>query len=345
MKDKNIEYMLELLKLPSVTGDTDEGINYIENVFKALGVKEITRTIKNSLIATIRGKNDDIHRTLSAHVDTLGLMIKRIENDGKIRVSNIGGFTAPTIENENCIIKTYDNKIYTGTIIPDHSSAHAYTSKGVGDFKRDFDSVYVRLDEIIKNKEDVLKLGINVGDFVSLDTKTILTENGFIKSRHLDDKACVGMFFEVLDRIITENIVPEYTTHFYITTYEEEGHGCSEGTPHKTKEFVAVDMAVVSDINVSDELCVTICAKDTSGPYDYNLRKKLQKIAIDNNIEHKIDVYNYYSSDASAALKAGTPIIHGLIGPGIHTSHSYERAHLKGLDNSIELIMKYIQTK
>ncbi|PIE04804.1 MAG: hypothetical protein CSA76_02260, partial [Spirochaetales bacterium] len=188
-------------------------------------------------------------------------------------------------------------------------------------------------------------LGIAVGDFVALDARTVLTESGFVKSRHLDDKACVGIMFEVIDQMLSQNITPQYTTHFYITTYEEIGHGATEGTPPKTREYLAIDMAVVSDINVSDEYSVTICAKDGSGPYDFNLRKKLQKIAIDNAIDYKIDVYNYYSSDASAALRGGTSIVHGLIGPGIHTSHSYERTHLDGLDQTVDLVVAYLQSK
>lgn len=338
-----LNQMLDLLKTPSPTGDTEQAINFVDEAFKALGI-ETRRTVKNALIATIKGKNDDQHRTLSAHVDTLGAMVKEIKGDGKLKITQIGGYAWSTVEGEYCTIATQEGKSYTGTILLSQASTHVHGGK-VNEVTRSADNIVIRIDEKVKNKKDVEALGISVGDFVYLDTRTEYTESGFIKSRHLDDKACVACLLGMAESIVKNELELEYTTHFFISNYEEVGHGSSASIPEKTHEFLAVDMAAPGDGQESSEYAVTICAKDSSGPYDLDMRRRLTNMAKENEIDYKIDIYPYYGSDASAALRAGWEIKHGLIGPGVDASHSFERLHMDSIEATVKLGLAYLTEK
>ena len=339
-KDYIMNSMVTLLTTPSPSGDTDAAINFVDEKFKALGI-ETRRTLKNALIATIPGEDDSKHRTLSAHVDTLGAMVKEIKANGKLKITQIGGYAWSTIEGEYCTIATEENGEFTGTILLNQASTHVHGAK-VNDTKRTGDNIEIRIDEKVKSKKDVEDLGIQVGDFVYLDTRTDVTPSGFVKSRHLDDKACVACLLGMAEHIITSKLTPKYTTHFYISNYEEVGHGASAAIPEKTFEFLAVDMAAPGDGQESSEYAVTICAKDSSGPYDLEMKRRLTKLAKENDIDYKIDIYPFYGSDASAALRAGWEIKHGLIGPGVDASHSYERLHEDSIDATVKLGILYI---
>ncbi|MTI69699.1 MAG: M42 family metallopeptidase [Firmicutes bacterium] len=334
------DILVKILKTPSPSGDTKEVIKLVEDEFKALNI-QTKETFKGALIATIKGKNDLRERTLSAHVDTLGAMVKDIKDNGRLKLSQIGGYVWNSIEGEHCVIKTLDNKKYTGTILTNKASSHVHGEKA-STVDRKKSTMEVRIDEKVNSKEDVMNLGINVGDFVTFDPRTTVTESGFVKSRHLDDKAGVASILGIAKYIKENNIIPEYTTNFFISNYEEVGHGSSASIPKKTSEFIAIDMAAPGEGQTSDEFSVTICAKDSSGPYDLELRNRLIKIAKENKIDYQIDIYPYYGSDASAALRAGWEFKHGLIGPGVDASHAHERTHLKAIENTIKLGIKYL---
>jgi putative aminopeptidase FrvX len=339
-KDYVIKNLIELLNTPSPSGDTDKAITLVEKAFKDLGIKT-ERTIKNALIATIPGQDDSKHRTLSAHVDTLGAMVKEIKGDGKLKLTQIGGYPWTSVEGEYCTIATEENGDYTGTILLSTASTHVHGGK-VNKTERSGDNIVVRIDEKVNSKKDVEELGISVGDFVYFDPRTSYTKSGFIKSRHLDDKACVACLLGMAEKLVKDNLQPTYTTHFFISNYEEVGHGSSANIPEKTFEFLAVDMAAPGDGQESSEYAVTICAKDSSGPYDLELRRQLVKLSKANEIDYKIDIYPFYGSDASAALRAGWAFKHGLIGPGVDASHSFERLHESSLEATVELGVKYI---
>jgi len=338
-----IDSMVELLTTPSPTGDTEVAISLVEKHFKNLKITT-KRTIKNALIATIPGKDDSKHRTLSAHVDTLGAMVKEIKSDGKIKLSQLGGYAWSTIEGEHCTISTQENGEISGTILLDKASTHVFGSK-VNEVTRSEENIVIRVDEKVKNKQDILDLGISVGDFVYLDPRTTVTPSGFIKSRHLDDKACVASILGIAEYLVSNNIQPEYTTHFFISNYEEVGHGSAASIPPKTFEFLAIDMAAPGDGQESSEYEVTICAKDSTGPYDLEFRRRLTSLAKKNDIKYNIDIYPFYGSDASAALRAGHEIKHGLIGPGVDASHSYERLHKDSIDATVTLAILYVMSK
>lgn len=338
--DYVIEKLIELLNIPSPTGNTEKAIDFVEKEFNSLGIPTY-RTNKGALIATIEGENKDKEVTLSGHVDTLGGMVKEIKSNGRIKLAQIGGYVMDTIEGEYVSIENSQGKIYTGTILITKASSHVH-GQATKDTERNADNMEIRIDEKVSSKEDVLKLGINVGDFVFFDTRTTCTNSGYIKSRHLDDKAGVACILGIAKYLADNDIRPKYTTNFFISNYEEVGHGASAGIPEKTFEFIAVDMAAPGEGQASDEYSVTICAKDSSGPYDLSLRKRLVNLAEANNLSYKIDIYPYYGSDGSAALMAGYDFKVALIGPGVDASHSYERTHREALENTIKLGILYL---
>ncbi|CAM4245853.1 M42 family metallopeptidase [Erysipelothrix aquatica] len=336
-----IEDLVTLLNIKSPTGHTEAAIQFVASKFETMGLK--TRlTNKGALIATLPGINDDAHITLSAHVDTLGAQVKEITADGSLKLTQIGGYAWTTIEGEHVTVETLDASFYTGSIITTVASSHVHGAK-TNATERNENTLIVRIDEKVFTKQDVLDLGIRVGDFVHLDPRTVVSPSGFIKSRHLDDKACVVSLFGMAAYFVENNIKPAHTTHFFISNYEEVGHGASAAIPEKTVEFIAVDMAAPGSGQTSDEYSVTICAKDSSGPYDYELKKRLVTLAQENQIPFNIDIYPFYGSDGSAALRAGHDIRVGLIGPGVDASHSFERTHEDAIQATIDLGIAYLK--
>lgn len=338
--DYIINTLEELLKIPSPTGNTDLAVEYVEDKFKKLGI-ETRRSRKGALIASIEGKDKSKEVTLSAHVDTLGAMVKEIKGNGRLKISQLGGYAWNTIEGEHVSIDTLDGKTYTGTVMTTKASSHVHGSE-TSSIERNADNMEIRIDERVSSSEDVISLGINVGDFVNFDPRLVVTESGFIKSRHLDDKAGVVALLAIAKHLVDKDIRPNYSTNFFISTYEEVGHGAAASIPEKTFEMLAIDMAAPGDGQTSDEFSVTICAKDSSGPYDFELRKRLVALAKAENLSYKIDIYPYYGSDGSAALRAGYDFKVGLIGPGVDASHSFERTHKEAIENTIKLGVAYL---
>lgn len=329
----------QLVSIPSPSGNTNAIIRRIEECVNEWGV-ETKRNNKGGLIITLQGENNEKHRLLTAHVDTLGAMVKEIKGDGRLRLSMIGGFRWNAVEGEYCEIETASGKVYTGTILMHQTSVHVY--KDAGEAKRDEKNIEVRIDERVSSAEEVRQLGIGVGDFVSFDPRVQMTDSGYIKSRHLDDKASVAILLQLIKRLHDEKIKLPYTTHFLISNNEEIGYGGNSNIPAETVEYIAVDMGALGDGQASDEYTVSICAKDSSGPYHYGLRKHLVELAKANNIEYKVDIYPYYGSDASAAIRAGVDVKHGLVGPGIDASHAYERTHESSIAHTEALLFAYV---
>ena len=258
--------------------------------------------------------------------------------NGHLRITNLGGLLFPTLDGEYCRIHTRSGKVYTGTILSTSPSVHVY--KDSRSKTRDEDNMYIRLDEKVTSKKDTIALGIDNGDFVAIDTKFEFTESGYVKTRFLDDKASVFILVTYLQRLKEMNKVPECNLKVIFTTYEEVGHGASQVPA--IDELLAVDMGCIgTDLSCTEEQ-VSICAKDGSGPYDYKMVSKLIELAKKEEINYAVDIYPFYSSDASAALRGGADIKGALIGPGIHASHGMERTHIKGIINTIKLVESYI---
>ncbi|WP_232697832.1 M42 family metallopeptidase [Brevibacillus daliensis] len=337
-----IDTFVKLASIPSPSGNTAKAISFVAEELSKWNVS-FQLANKGALLATLPGTNNDKHRLLTAHVDTLGAMVKEIKSNGRLKLAKIGGFNWNATEGEYCQIETSSGRIITGTILTSKASVHVYAQSGKEE--RTDELMEVRLDEKVTNAEEVKALGICVGDFVSFDPHVTVTETGFIKSRHLDDKASVAILLGVIKTIQEEAIELPFTTHFLISNNEEIGYGGNSNVPENTVEYLAVDMGAIGTGQTTDEYCVSICAKDSSGPYHYEFRKQLVKLAEENGLNYQVDIYPFYGSDASAALRAGHDIVHGLIGPGIDASHSHERTHTSSFENTAQLVMAYLQSK
>lgn len=332
----------EILNTEGVASNCDKGIDLLEKYLKELKISG-ERTNKGGLIVKRTGKNSDKVRLLTAHMDTLGGMVKSIGSNGRVFLVPIGGASAFSVEGEYVTIETMEGKRYRGTVL--HNDPSGHVNKNLSSEERTYKNVSVRLDERVISAEDVKKLGIEVGDYCFFDPRVEISESGFIKSRHLDDKAGVAALLGAIEYLVRKDEKPEYDTWFYFSVAEEVGNGAVSMIPANCFELVAVDMGALGDGQTSDEYTVSICAKDSSGPFNYELRKKIVNLAKEHKIPFKVDIYPFYGSDAAAALRTGVDAKHMLFGPGIDASHSYERVHRDSIDGTVDLIIKYIESK
>lgn len=336
------EYVLkvakEILEFDSPTGFCFDIMDKIKGLVEAFGYGFET-TNKGCGIITIKGKSEENVIGLSAHVDTLGAMVRSITNKGTVKFTLLGGPIVPTLDGEYCTIRTREGKKYTGTFLSTSPAAHVFEDSSSK--KRDPKNMEIRIDENVNSKSDVQNLGICPGDFIFIDTKTIITESGFIKSRFIDDKGSVSCLMGLLELFSRQKIVPKYTTKILISTYEEVGHGASY-IPNDICEMIAVDMGCIGDDMSCSEYDVSICAKDSGGPYDYNMVTKLVNLAKENELKYAVDIYPMYGSDVGAALKGGNNIRGALIGPGVSASHGMERTHYNAFENTIKLLYLYL---
>lgn len=340
----DIEYMTDrlaaLCRIPSPSGDTDEAVAWAKAQFEELGYQgEVTN--KGGLLVTVPGRLPGMERCLSAHIDTLGAMVFEVKSNGRLRLTNIGGPPWTSVEGERVIIKASSGKEFTGTILVTKPASHVWGPE-TNKMERTQDNMEVRIDEKVKTKEDVFEQGIKPGDFVVFDPRTEVTPSGFIKSRHLDDKASVAALLGCAKYMADKGVKPAYTTHFFITNYEEVGHGASYGIPEATREFIAVDMGCIGDGLLGSEYSVSICAKDSGGPYDLKLRKKLEGLGERDNIPYVVDVFPFYASDSGPALRSGLNVRTACIGTGVDASHSHERTHKEGLLATARLVTSYV---
>ncbi|MDW0111968.1 M42 family metallopeptidase [Sporosarcina saromensis] len=338
---RTVTLLEKLVKTPSPSGFTDKVMQVIREELTSIKVPFV-QTNKGAIIATVKGKDDTRHRLLTAHVDTLGAMVKEVKSDGRLKLAMVGGFNWNAVEGEYCRIHTASGKEVRGTILMHQTTVHVYRNAGIAE--RSAENIEVRIDEKVKNAADTRALGIEVGDFVSFDARFETTESGFIKSRHLDDKASTALLLDLLWTIKEENVELPHTTHFYISNNEEIGYGGNSNIPQETVEYIAVDMGAIGDGQSSDEFTVSICAKDSSGPYHYGLTRHLTALCEKENVPFKLDIYPYYGSDASAAIRAGFDVKHALFGPGIESSHALERTHVDSLRATAQLLYAYVNS-
>ncbi len=335
--EKNMFRTLEtLINCSSPTGYHKPIMDLIKGELDGMDVSW-QETIKGALIVTLPGKSEN-GRLFSAHVDTLGAMVKSVKSKGTLEFTLLGGYMFQTLESENCTIRTREGREISGTVQTIMPSVHIH-GNDARTLERKQENMEIVLDEKVFSKEDALSLGIQVGDFVFMDPKLKILDNGFIKSRYLDDKASVSILLEAI-RILKEETLPK-TTHFFISNYEEVGHGAKAALPALVDEFIAVDMGAPGEGQNSSEFKTNICAKDSSGPYDYDLRCTLENLCEKENIPYVTDIYPFYGSDASAALGAGYDLKAALIGPGVFASHGYERTHMDSMKATLDLIVAY----
>jgi len=338
--DYLLEFLTHLLKIPSPTGYTEIAIAYVEEALKTFPPLNLHRTRKGALIATWPGESAEEPRGLTAHTDTLGAMVKEIKSNGRLKLTKIGGFPWNTVEGEGCTVYPQEGEALRGSILLTKASVHVH-GKEVGESKREDDTIELRLDARTTSEEQTRALGIEVGDFVAFDPR-VEVNNGFVRSRHLDDKACVACLVTAVKALQDADLNPAQTATLHISNYEEVGHGAASGFPPEMAELVAVDMAAVGEGQASDEFHATLCLKDSGGPYHHGLSQRLRGLAEEHSIPHKVDVYPYYGSDGEAYWRAGGDVAVALIGPGVDASHNYERTHTEALIATTSWILAYL---
>ena len=329
-----------LLAVDSPSGYTNRAAQWVKEEFEALGfVANITT--KGGVLIDLGGKDTENGLLLAAHVDTLGGMVAQIKGNGRLKLTALGGMNANNGEAENVRVYTRDGKVIEGTLQLCNASVHVN-----GDYssaKRDFDTTEVVLDEVVSSADDAKKLGIQVGDIVCFDPRTRRTASGYLKSRFLDDKLSVGILLGFAKYLADEKITLGRRTYVHVTVYEEVGHGGSGSVPAGVTEAISVDMGCVGDGLNCTERQVSICAKDSGGPYSYEVVGKLIEAAKATGADYAVDVYPYYGSDVEATLRAGFDIRHGLIGAGVYASHGYERSHMDGIENTLKVLKGYLE--
>ena len=328
-----------VLAIDSPAGFTGKAALWVKEAFENLGFPA-SITTKGGIFINLGGKAENDALLLEAHVDTLGGMIAQIKGNGRLKLTKIGGMRAENGEAENARVYTRDGRIYEGTLQLINASVHVNPDYKTA--KRDFDTTEIVLDEDVKSADDVRKLGMEVGDFVCFEPRTRRTASGYLKSRFLDDKLSVGILLGFAKYLADNDIVPERKIYVHITVYEEVGHGGASNVPDGVTEAISVDMGCVGDGLTCTERQVSICAKDSAGPYSYEVVGKLIDAAKKTDADYAVDVYPFYSSDVDVTLGAGFDIRHGLIGPGVYASHGYERSHIDGVYNTLKVLCGYL---
>ena len=328
------EQLYTLTSIPSPSSFTTKVTDYLLSELSSLGYSP-ERSNKGNVFVTLGDSGSPL--VLAAHVDTLGAMVRSIKENGRLRPTTIGGHQWSTADGENCTIHTRDGRVYTGVVLNKEPSSH------VADQKTELieENMEILLDENVASDQDTLALGIQTGDIIAMDPRTVVTESGYIKSRFLDDKLSAAILLGLARAVREDAWKLNRKVSLLFTVYEEVGHGGSV-VPDDTEEMISVDMGCVgSDLGCTERM-VSICAKDSGGPYNYDLITALSNLAKEKKLDYAIDVYPHYGSDVETTLRAGYDIRHGLIGPGVYASHNYERSHMDGVHNTFELLKAYI---
>ena len=334
------EQTASLLAIDSPSGFTRNAANWVRDQFAGLGYPA-ELTTKGGVLVDLGGEDSNDGLLLEAHTDTLGAMVRQIKGNGRLRLTALGGMKADNGEAENVRVYTRAGKVIEGTLQLCNPSIHV--NGEYSDAKRNFDTTEVVLDEDVTSAADARALGIEVGDIVCFETRTRRTASGYLKSRFLDDKLSVGILFGLAKYLADKGIVPKRRVWLHITVYEEVGHGGSASVPAGVTEAISVDMGCVGDgVQCTEREC-SICAKDSGGPYAYDVVGKLISAAQQTGAKYAVDVYPFYGSDVEATLRAGYDIRHGLIGPGVYASHGYERSHIEGVYNTLLVLKGYLE--
>ena len=336
--NNTLDYIAGQLKaltaIPSPTSFTKAAADYLLKVLREMGY-EPELSNKGNVFVTIGGSGSPL--ILAAHIDTLGAMVRSIKENGRLRPTTLGGHQWRTADGENCTVHTRDGRVYTGVVLNTEPSAHVADQP----IEQTEENMEILLDENVASKKETEALGIQTGDIIAMDPKTVITKSGYIKSRFLDDKLSAAILLGLARTVKEEGLVLNRKVSLLFTVYEEVGHGGSF-VPSDTEEMISVDMGCVgSDLGCTERM-VSICAKDSGGPYNYDLITVLSELAKKEGLDYAIDIYPHYGSDVEATLRSGHDIRHGLIGPGVYASHNYERAHMDGVKNTYLLLKAYV---
>jgi putative aminopeptidase FrvX len=336
-----LHFLSDLLNTPSPSGFTHQAITYTDEALRAFPGLILNHTRKGALVATLPGLSANSPRALTAHVDTLGAMVKEIKPNGRLKLTRVGNLNWNTVETEACTVYTRHESSVRGSFLVEKASTHVHSADVFNEIKRSADNMEVRLDARTTTAVQTRALGIEVGDFVVFDPRVEMV-NGFVRSRHLDDKACVACLVAAVKSLHDAGLQPTQTAYLHISNFEETGHGAAAGIPPDITELVVVDMAAVGEGQNSDEFHASLCVKDSGGPYDHGLSQRLRNLADQHGIAYKVDTYSYYHSDGSVYWRTGADVPIALIGPGIDASHNYERTHLEALLATTQWVMAYL---
>lgn len=331
--------LIDLLNTPSPTGDTEWAVSFVQQELEAMGYTT-TKTRKGSLIAHMPGLRNEKPRALTAHVDTLGAIVSGIKPSGRLKMAALNGVNWPTVESEGVWVATRSGRQIRGSIVLENGALHV--NKNAREGARNSDTLEIRLDERTSSAKETELLGIEVGDFVYFDPRVESSDAGFIRSRFLDDKACVACALAAAKALNVADIHPSQTTYLLVSVFEEVGHGGMDSLPPDLSEVLVLDMACIGDGLRGDEFHCTVCVKDMGGPYSKEFTSRLRDIAEKRGIGVVTDVYPYYSSDGTAYWRSGGTAQVALIGPGVDTSHGYERTHIDALVDTSSLIAEYL---
>jgi putative aminopeptidase FrvX len=334
-----VDLLLRLLATPSPTGHTTAAVTLLESELASVGIAA-ERNRKGDLRWRLRGEGRAPTRVLAAHVDTLGAIVKEVKRDGRLRLTNVGGYDWATVEGADVTVHPQAARPVGGTVVNVKQSTHVH-GPALRELARIDANMEVRLDALVASPDDVAALGVAVGDPVSFDARPRATDTGFVKSRHLDDKACVAVVIALTRAFVASGVRPAGDLVLAISTFEEVGHGGAALVPPDAEELVVLDMAAVGEGQTSRETGVTLCVKDASGPYHPALGAHLRQVARAAGIELAVDVYPYYASDGSAAWRAGADVRVALVGPGVDASHAFERTHVRALSATFDLLAAY----
>ena len=327
-----------VLGIDSPSGFTANAARWVKNAFESLGCPAKITT-KGGVLVELGGKNAEDALFLEAHTDTLGAMVCQIKGSGRLKLTPLGGMSPNNAEAENVRVYTRGGKVYEGACQLADASVHV--NGNYADTKRTYDTIEIVLDEPVSSAKETKELGISIGDIVCFDPRTCRTASGYLKSRFLDDKLSVGILLGFAKYLKDNGLEPERKLYAHITVYEEVGHGGSASVPAGVTEAISVDMGCVGEGLDCTERQVSICAKDSGGPYSYEVVSKLIEAAKRTGADYAVDVYPHYGSDVEATLRAGCDIRHGLIGAGVYASHGYERSHIDGVYNAILVLAGY----
>lgn len=338
--ERMMDFLVGLLNAPSPTGYHRESNEFVRRAFAEFPSLHLTELPKGTLSYHWPGADSVSRRAITAHTDTLGFLVRQIKDNGRLKISHLGGISWPGAENENLTIRTHDDRRYRGTLILENPSTHV--NRDAQTRARNEETMEIRLDERTNSAAETRALGIDVGNFVFLDPRVEQTESGYIRARFLDDKACVATLYAAVAALHDAGLSPAVDTCIHISNYEEFGHGGAAGLPDGLSELLTLDMAAIGEGQASSEHHVSLCVKDASGPYHFDLNNKLRRIAHAHDIELINDIYTYYSSDGSSYWRSGGTGHVALVGPGVASSHGYERTHRDALRDTARLIAAYL---
>ncbi|WP_295880545.1 osmoprotectant NAGGN system M42 family peptidase [uncultured Thiohalocapsa sp.] len=336
-----LDVLLRLLFTPSPSGYTDRVVHLVCEELERMDVPfELTR--RGAIRATLKGEAERPNKAVVAHIDTLGAMVKALKPNGRLQLVPVGHWNSRFAEGARCTLFT-DHGQHRGSILPLKASGHTFGPE-IDTQPTGWDHVEFRIDERVFNLEDLLRLGVHVGDFVAIDTSPEVTATGFINSRHLDDKAGAALLLAATKAVKEQGVELPVDCHPLFTISEEVGSGASAALHQDVAEMLTIDNGTTAPGQNSSEFGATICMADMGGPFDYHLTHRVIQICQEFQIPHQRDVFRYYRSDSAAALEAGNDVRTALVTFGIDASHGYERIHQEALESIARLVAIYMQS-